>query len=48
MSDLIREFIAAAWFDGAYDRRQALDAAIENKIDFDEVEAAYNELAGEL
>ena len=47
MSDLIREFIAAAWFDGAYDRRQALDAAIEHKVDFDEVEAAYNDLAGE-
>ena len=46
MSDLIKNFIATAWFDGAYDRRQALDAAIDNKVDFDEVESLFDEMAG--
>ena len=48
MSDLIKNFIATAWFDGAYDRKQAFDAAVDNKVDFDDVETLFNDLAGEL
>ena len=47
MSDLIKNFIATAWFDGAYDRKQALDAAKDSKVDFDEVEALFNDLEAE-
>ena len=47
MSSLIRAFIAQAWFDGAYNRKQALAAAIDNKVCFDDVESLYNDLEAE-
>ncbi len=47
MSDLIMNFIAQAWFDGAYDRKQAFNAAKDSKVDFDKVERLFNDLAGE-
>ena len=48
MNSLIIAFISVAWFDGAYNRKQAFNAAIDNKVCFDDVEAYFNELAGEL